>query len=76
MVEENEYRYIYQLCLPYRVQKLYRNEGKITMIDPVGGPLICVNQQIEGTEIKPDYISIDEHENHNDFLIWVNKGTE
>lgn len=67
---------IYQLCLPYKIQKLYRNEGKITMIDPVGGPLICVGQEIEGTDITPDYISIDEHENRNEFLIWINNHKE
>ena len=54
LVEVNEHRYIYQLCLPYKIQKLYRNEGKITMIDPTGGPLICLGQEIEGTEITPD----------------------
>ena len=69
----NSENIIYQLCLPYKIQKLYRNEGKITMIDPVGGPIICVGQEIEGTNITPDYISIDEHENRNEFLIWVRK---
>ena len=73
LVEENDQRDIYQLCMPYKIQKLYRNEGRITIIDPVGGPLICIGQPIEGTSIVPDYISIDEHENRNEFLIWVNK---
>ena len=73
LAEENDNRCIYQLCLPYKIQKLYRNDGKITMIDPVGGPIICIGQQIEGTDIIPDWISIDEHENRNEFLIWVNK---
>jgi len=63
---------IYKLCLPYKIQKLYRNEGKITMIDPVGGPIICVGQQIEGTDITPLHISIDEHTTSDEFLIWVN----
>ena len=76
LVEENEHRFIYQLCLPYKIQKLYRNEGRITMIDPVGGPIICLGQTIEGTYITPDYISIDEHENRNEFLVWVNKEKE
>ena len=73
LVESNNYRDIYQLCLPYKIQKLYRNEGQITMIDPVGGPTICLGQTIEGTYITPDLITIDEHENRNEFLIWVNK---
>ena len=76
LFEENEHRFIYQLCLPYKIQKLYRNEGRITMIDPVGGPIICLGQTIEGTYITPDYISIDEHENRNEFLVWVNKEKE
>ena len=73
LVESNEHRDIYQLCLPYKIQKLYRNEGKITMIDPTGGPLICVGEKIEGTDIIPDYISMDESKIHNDFLLWVTK---
>ena len=73
LVESNDKRDIYQLCLPYKIQKLYRNDGRITMIDPVGGPIIKKKKKIEGTDIIPDYISIDEHENHNEFLIWVNK---
>ena len=76
LVEDNNTSRIYELCLPYKIQKLYRNDGKITMIDPVGGPIICIGQKIEGTNIIPDYISIDEHENRNEFLIWVSKTTE
>ena len=78
LVEENDYRKIYELCTPYKIQKLYRNDGKITMIDPVGGPTICTGQIIEGTYISPDYISIESSNYGNDILIWVNKdkGTE
>ena len=78
LVEENDYRKIYELCSPYKMQKLYRNDGKITMIDPVGGPTICTGQIIEGTYISPDYISIESSNYGNDILIWVNKdkGTE
>lgn len=73
LVEENDYRKIYELCSPYKMQKLYRNDGKITMIDPVGGPTICTGQIIEGTYISPDYISIESSNYGNDILIWVNK---
>jgi len=78
LVEENDYRKIYELCSPYKIQKLYRNDGKITMIDPVGGPTICTGQIIEGTYISPDYISIESSNYGNDILIWINKdkGTE
>ena len=78
LVEENDYRKIYELCTPYKIQKLYRNDGKITMIDPVGGPTICAGQIIEGTYLSPDYISIESSNYGNDILIWVNKdkGTE
>jgi len=71
--KEDQSFVIYKLCSPYKIQKLYRNEGNITMIDPVGGPIICVDQEIEGTDITPFKISIDEHDGHNEFLIWVNK---
>lgn len=73
LVEDDDNYTIYQLCLLYKIQKLYRNEGNITMIDPVGGPIICVGQQIEGTDIIPSKITINEHQNINEFLIWVNK---
>ena len=73
LVEENDYRKIYELCTPYKIQKLYRNDGKITMIDPVGGPTICAGQIIEGTYLSPDYISIESSNYGNDILIWVNK---
>ena len=78
LAEENDYRKIYELCTPYKIQKLYRNDGKITMIDPVGGPTICTGQIIEGTYLSPDYISIESSNYGNDILIWVNKdkGTE
>jgi len=68
---EDNISLIYKLCVPYHVQKLWRDDGSISMIDPVGGPLICVGQQIEGTNIIPDLITLDDK--RNEFLIWVKK---
>ena len=73
IVEDTDRHMIFQLCTPYKIQKLYRNNGEITMIDPTGGPLICLGQMIEGTPITPEHISIEENENKNNFLIWTYK---
>lgn len=42
--EDSELRY--QLCCQYDVQQIYRNDGQIYMIDPIGGPTIEVNKPI------------------------------
>ena len=44
------------------------------MIDPIGGPVICVGEKIEGTDIVPSLITLDDK--RNEFLIWVNKDKE
>ena len=74
LAEENDHRLIYKLCVPYHVQKLYKTDGEITMIDPIGGPIICVGEKIEGTDIVPNLITLDDK--RNEFLIWVNKDKE
>jgi dephospho-CoA kinase len=74
LVEDNDHRLIYKLCVPYHVQKLYRSDGNITMIDPIGGPLICVGEKIEGTDVIPSLITLDDK--RNEFLIWVDKFIE
>ena len=44
-------RNVYQLCSPYEIGRISKEEGKIVMIDPVGGPMLCVNSFIEHTDL-------------------------
>ena len=44
----NEYD-IYKLCTSYNIQSLYKSSSEISVINPVGGPMICVNEPIDGT---------------------------
>lgn len=38
---------IYKLCCKYDIQQIYKNEGQIYMIDPVGGPTIEYGEPIK-----------------------------
>lgn len=39
----------YKLCTSYSIQSLYRSSSEISVINPVGGPMICLGEPIEGT---------------------------
>lgn len=41
----------YKLCSPFEIKKMYRSDGEITMIDPIGGPTITVGIPIPGTGV-------------------------
>lgn len=50
---ENEYDDIietYKLCVSNTINELYRTNGEITYINPIGGPQICVGDVIDGTK--------------------------
>lgn len=65
----------YLLCTPYEMQNIYHNDGKISVINPTGGPLIGVGSPIPGAytylgaPIIPTSIEFDEK--FNKFLINV-----
>ena len=40
----------YKLCVSNKINELYRTNGEITYINPVGGPQICVGTPIDGTK--------------------------
>ena len=40
----------YKLCVSNKINELYRSNGGITYINPVGGPKICIGSVIEGTK--------------------------
>lgn len=41
----------YKLCAPMKIQQImHDNDSNISMIDPIGGPIICINQRINTTD--------------------------
>jgi len=51
----------WRVCSPYRIQQIGHDvDGSISMIDLRGGPTIEVGVPIEGTEITPSEIEIDD----------------
>lgn len=67
----------YKLCAPFKVQQLYHNEGEISMVDPVGGPRICLNQPIDVYDDKylvPEQIYLGD--TSNTFLINVDNNAQ
>lgn len=74
LISENEDESIFRLCSIYDVQKLYRNDGSIYMVDPIGGPTIQINEPIAidlVEKIIPHKIEFDEIS--NTFIIYTNK---
>jgi len=54
------------------------SNGVISVINPIGGPMICINEKIEGSESyeNPDGIipyKIEMNEINNQFLIYEKK---
>ena len=47
--EKNEY--ICKLCTPYHIQKIYQENSIISVIDPIGGPRISINNELDATNI-------------------------
>lgn len=57
-VDEN----VWELCTEKELQRISRNEGRITLLDPIGGPTIEVGEPIPGTDVVPYEINIDEND--------------
>jgi hypothetical protein len=51
LIENRAGETVYKLCSPFEIKKLYRSEGTITMLDPIGGPTITVGSPIPGTGV-------------------------
>lgn len=76
LITENDFERIYKLCAPKQTQQLYKSGGNITVINPIGGPIICINESIDGTKnndithepIIPSKITMDE--STNQFMIY------
>ena len=49
LISEDENECLYKLCSPYEIQSLYKTSSEISVINPVGGPMICLDEVIDGT---------------------------
>ena len=71
--EQVDWNHVYKLCTKSPIQQIYKNEGEIYMVDPIGGPIIEVGNKIptkDNTNIICSKISFDE--NSSKFLIYGN----
>ena len=78
IIKDNNEETVYKLCAPFKTQQLYMSNGVISVINPIGGPMICINEKIEGSESyeNPDGIipyKIEMNEINNQFLIYEKK---
>lgn len=67
LIQRNDNEDIYKLCVSNKINELYRSNGEITYINPVGGPQICIGTPIDGTKsaehpngLTPSKIEMDE----------------
>lgn len=49
LIDKTEDGDIYKLCYEMKIQQLYGSGSDISALNPIGGPLICVNEPIDGT---------------------------
>lgn len=74
LVKSNDKYELYKLCSPYKIKAISHDNGRISMIDPVGGPTICVGQFIDGTD---KYVSeIVLNDTSDQFLIYCERELE
>ena len=71
LVYTTEDKNIYKLCTKYDIQELYKSDGKIYMIDPIGGPVIEVNKYINFIDGDKLCESIEFDSKSNKFYITV-----
>lgn len=76
LVDEDDNYQTYKLCTPLSIQQTYHSNGEISMINPTGGPVICINEMIPGscTEnnsfgLVPSFIKF----NNDQFYIIIDK---
>ena len=48
----------YELCSEYPIQSIAHTDGEISMINPVGGPSICLNNPIDTVDCDYDLIPV------------------
>ena len=65
---------IYKLCTQYPVKELFRSDGEIYMVNPVGGPIIEVGKELElYNEQKLTCTKIEFDEKSDKFLIFIER---
>lgn len=62
---------VYKLCCKYDIQQMYKNDGQIYMIDPVGGPTIQVGEYIKLIDGEVFCEQIEFNSDTNKFYIYV-----
>lgn len=74
MVKLDEGVPVYKLCTDYDIQQIYKNDGNIYMVDPVGGPMIEVGKEIKlaNTAKKLICSKIEFDKNSNKFYVYAN----
>ena len=68
--EKNEYIWI--LCAQYGLQKIYKEEEIIKLIDLTGGPTICINEDLDTSQYNLHINKIEYIEKNNCFIIYTN----
>lgn len=70
LIDESDEINTYILCTPYNIQNIYHNgNGDIVMINPTGGPIICIGEPIHGTNLVPKQIIM--HEETCKFIVMI-----
>ena len=70
---DNGIEYVYKLCSPYHIQKIYQEGDTITLISLVGGPNISLNNYIETDEENLFVTNIKIDSETNTFYIYCRK---
>ena len=79
LIDVNNEVHKYKLCVPLYIQKIYKNEDAIKVIDPIGGPTICINEYINVFDINNNeeelfVIDIQLNIEKNQFFIYAIRG--
>ena len=63
----------WKLCCPYYIQKIYKNEDIIKLVDPIGGPTICINEYLDSSNGVLYVNQIEHIEDKNQFIIYTKR---
>lgn len=59
LIGEHNGRKVYRLCAPMKIQNIYHNDGKITLINPTGGPVIKLSTPVAAYGSDKQIIPVD-----------------
>ena len=72
LIGQYENNLVWKVCTPYNIQKIFKDEEIIKMIDLVGGPTIIINEYIDDNP-KLFVTHIEYIDNKNQFLVYTQK---